>query len=122
MPTARKQPPLHLQSSLDIVHAMIDERLLSVEWTLGEDVTFSIYNKEVGDVEQRLGIKPELELVTGYNLSWLLPIARELEGEVGVSFCSIPSNVDGVPPNHMLRLLNTGEVKTHYLVSSLNIK
>lgn len=103
-----------LFSALDTVGTLMDARLKSVKWTLGEDVTFSINNSEVGNVEQHLDVKPLIQIETGYNLTWLLPIVRQLDGDVRCEFFA-----DQV--GHTLRVRKSGDIEVNFVVASLRV-
>lgn len=76
-----------LSNKLGLVRSLIDVRLSTVKWELGEDVVFSSHSAE-GSAEESLGIKPEIALIAGYNIDWLLSILRQLSGEITCEFWS----------------------------------
>ena len=60
-----------LRNSLELVKSLTDPRLQSVRWTLGDDVMFSAQSSGIGNIEESLGVKPSMQLSTGYNINWL---------------------------------------------------
>jgi DNA polymerase III sliding clamp (beta) subunit (PCNA family) len=106
----------NLSNALDLVRSMADNRLRSVKWMLGEDVTFSTQAHDVGHVEESLGIKPNIELVTGFNIDWLLAIVRQLSGEIT---CEFWDNGKGIVSLQIRRKRLTD---TKFLIGSLSIK
>lgn len=75
-----------LGNALGLVKSVITDRVPSVRWTLDDKVTFSAKSQEVGHIEESLDIEPKLQLVTGYNNNFLLPVIKQLEGEITCEF------------------------------------
>lgn len=107
-------PSTDFENALSIVHSMMDDRLRSVKWTLDDKVTFTI-KSEAGDIEQVLDIKPELEFNTGYNLTWLLPIARQLDGDVTCEFAESGGH-------YALKLSRKGATEIAYIIQDLVVR
>lgn len=103
-----------LFNALDLVRSMADSRLRSVKWELGDDVTFSTNASDVGHVEESLGVVPELKLVTGYNIDWLLAILRQLSGEVACEFWVNQGSSS-------LQIKRTRLTETKFIVGSLRV-
>lgn len=104
-----------MRDALELVYSLMDERLKSVKWTLAENnVIFSI-NSEAGYIEQVLDVTPSQQFVTGYNLTWLLPIVRQIDGDVTCEFF-----VNG--DNHALKMTRQGETETSYIIQSLKVR
>lgn len=104
-----------LSNALDLVRSMADDRLRSVKWVLGDDITFSARAVDVGHVEESLGIKPKIELTTGYNIDWLLAILRQLSGEITCEFWINRGT-------QTLRISRNRLTNTKFIIGSLTIK
>jgi len=95
---------------------MSDSRLRGVKWTLGEDVTFSAQAQDVGNVEESLGIQPNIELTTGFNIDWLLAVVRQLSGEITLEFWD---NGKGIVS---LQIVRERLTTTKFIIGSLQIR
>lgn len=104
-----------LSNALDLVRSMADNRLRSVKWTLADDVTFSTTAHDVGEVEESLGIKPEIELTTGFNIDWLLAVFRQLSGEIACELWESKGVVS-------LQIRRKRLTDTKFLIGSLSIR
>ena len=104
-----------LSHALGVVKSLVDSRLRSVTWTLDKDVTFSTRSAEVGDVSESLGITPEMQLVTGYNIDWLLAVVRQLSGEVICQF-----HIAG--QNASLQIRRKRLTDTKFIIAPLTIR
>jgi len=105
-----------LSNALGLVASMSDSRLRGVKWTLGEDVTFSAQAQDVGNVEESLGIQPNIELTTGFNIDWLLAVVRQLSGEITLEFWD---NGKGIVS---LQIVRERLTTTKFIIGSLQIR
>jgi DNA polymerase III sliding clamp (beta) subunit (PCNA family) len=105
-----------LSNALGLVASMSDSRLRGVKWTLGEDVTFSAQAQDVGNVEESLGIKPSIELTTGFNIDWLLAVVRQLSGDITLEFWD---NGKGIVS---LQIVRERLTVTKFIIGSLQIR
>lgn len=76
-----------LCGSLELVGQLVDERNRSIRFALNGDLTLSAASADVGEIKESLDVDFDFEeFETGFNIGYILPIFRQMSGEIEVCF------------------------------------
>lgn len=111
------------RQSLELVSTMADPRLRSAQWDLGRgNVILSTKSADVGEISEEVGAEGlVMDDVTKYSLDYTIPIFRQVDGDVELSFAKTDEKdkEGNVTHTYPLQITGKSSVRASYIVQSM---
>lgn len=111
-----------LRTGLELVAQTVDARLESFGIAFDKGITLSSSSAEVGEIVEHIDAEIDFEpFSTKYNINYILPLIRQMNGEIELRFSKTSQLIEDVTRvDYPIRIINKiGEVESSFDVGSV---